>query len=150
MEMSYPYDNVAALMAYHALGLKLGFISNANSLKRTDRARSLADMASGELDEPIEVVTSLLVGGKKKPRRKVFDRMAEVLDLPNDRLCYFGDQLLKDVLGANWAGYGGTVLVTPYGRGDDPGVKYLQRPLEAAIRPFIGLPLRTKKFKANP
>lgn len=68
------------------------------------------------------------------------------MDIPNNRLCHIGDQLLKDIWGANRAGYAGSVLVAPYGEGDDPAVKYLQRPFEATVRPFVGLPFRPKNF----
>jgi len=145
-EWSIPYVNIEALIAIDALGLRIGIISNANSRSRTSRVHILADTASGYLDEPIEVVTSLEVGGKKKPLRQPFDKMAEKLAIRNNEMCHVGDQLLKDVLGANRADCGGSVLVRPFGRGDDPRVKYLQRPIEAAIRPLLGLPFLVKNF----
>lgn len=84
--------------------------------------------------------------GKKKPFKPVFKIMSEVMSIPPQNLCYVGDQLLKDVFGANRSGFGGSILVSPYGKGDDPRVKYLQRPLEALIRPVIGLSFLSKNF----
>lgn len=145
-EATLPEAHLEALITLNGLGLKLGIISNASSQARTDRVLELSDSLSDAIGDEVVAVTSRMVGGKKKPLSPIFDLMSQVADIPNERLCYVGDQIFKDILGANRAGYGGTVLVAPYGQGDDPRVKYLQRPLEAAVRPFLGLPLLTKNF----
>lgn len=145
-EDTLPPAHSEVMLALNALGKRQGLISNASSEHRTSRVLRIADGLSNLLGREIAVVTSRMVGGKKKPLRPAFDKMANNLGLENEQLCHVGDQLLKDVLGANRAGYGGSVLVAPYGLGDDPGVKYLQRPVEALLRPALGLPLLSKDF----
>ncbi|HUD06505.1 MAG TPA: HAD hydrolase-like protein [Candidatus Saccharimonadales bacterium] len=141
-----PNAHLDVIGAINELGLVQGIISNAASEEREERVRVFAKGIGAHIGAEVEVVTSRMVGGKKKPLRPVFDKMSELLDIPNEHLCYIGDQLLKDVLGANRAGYGGSVLVAPYGEGDDPRVRFLQRPVEAVIRPFIGLPFLADNF----
>ena len=85
-----------------------------------------------------------------KPNRALFDNTAAELGIAAARICHGGGQILKDIYGAHRAGYGGTVLVAPYGEGDHPGVRYLQRPLEALLRPALGLPFLTRDFPERP
>jgi HAD superfamily phosphatase (TIGR01668 family) len=145
-EEALPREHLAVLIAIKGLGLRQGIISNANRESRDSRVQAIANAMSKAVGDEIFVVTSRMVGGKRKPSRPVFDAMADCMSVSSDRLCHIGDQLLKDVLGANHAGYGGSILVAPYGSGDDWRVKYLQRPVEVVIRPFIGLPLLTRNF----
>ncbi len=145
-EEEVPEEHMEALILISGLGLRLGIISNAGSEDRTQRVRQVAKDIERAVGDDVPVVTSYMVGGKVKPFRPVFDAMASKVGIKNSRLCYVGDQLLKDVLGANRAGYGGSILVAPYGSGDDPGVRYLQRPIEAAIRRSMGLPLFYRNF----
>jgi HAD superfamily phosphatase (TIGR01668 family) len=145
-EENIPQRHLDALLALRSAGLALGIISNASSETRTHRVQMMASSIGDVIGTQLTVVTSRMVGGKKKPLRPVFDQLSSNIGIANNRLCYVGDQLLKDILGANRAEYAGTVLVAPYGHGDDPRVKYLQRPIEALIRPLVGVPLFTKNF----
>jgi HAD superfamily phosphatase (TIGR01668 family) len=145
-ELIVPDEHVEALARLNEADLLLGIISNAPDLFRTTRARTIASDISERIGADIKVVTSYMVDGEKKPYRTPYDRMSKELMVPNGKICYVGDQLFKDILGATNAGYAGSVLVQPYGGGDDPRVKYLQRPIEALVRPMLGLPLRTKNF----
>jgi HAD superfamily phosphatase (TIGR01668 family) len=147
-EYAFSAENVDALITLNAIGYRLGFLSNAQSRGRTNRVHIMAASLSGVIEE-ITVVTPSMVEGKKKPFRPIFDKMSEEIGIESEKLCHVGDQLLKDVLGANRAGYGGSVLVAPYGRGDDLLVGLLQRPLEAALRPFLGLPFLTRDFSGH-
>lgn len=145
-ELGLTNEHMEALANLSEARFALGIISNAASQVRTNRVRVFANDIGETLCTKIAVVTSHMVAGKKKPLRPVFDRMSTELGIENRCLIYVGDQLLKDVLGANRAGYGGSVLVAPYGSGDDPRVRFLQRPIEAALRPLVGMPFWTKNF----
>ena len=145
-ESVVPEAHLEVMQMISKYGYKQGIISNAGSHERTDRVNTIAKNIGHAIGSKIYVVTSLMVGGKRKPLRPPYDEMSRLMDVPNKHLCHIGDQLLKDIFGANRSGYAGSVLVAPYGEGDDLGVKYLQRPLEAAIRPFLGLPLLSKNL----
>lgn len=139
-------DKIKALIALHSAGKQLGIISNAGTQELTDSVVATAERIGAEVGAHIHTVTSFEVNGKLKPYPHPFDRMAEKTGIPKERLCYVGDQILKDVFGSNRAGYAGSILVAPCSRIDSPGVKYLQRPVEALMRPFLGLPLLTQSF----
>ena len=146
LEPEVPQAHLALMRGIAELGIKQGIISNANTIKRTTRVMTIAKNIGDTIGPRIYVVTSMHVGGVRKPKSPVFDRMSRSMGLTKPQLCHVGDQLLNDVLGANAAGYGASVLVPPYGEGDDWLVRYLQRPVEAAIRPFVWAPLRSQNF----
>lgn len=98
----------------------------------------------------VVVSTSFKLSAPGKPNRALFDNTAAELGIAASKICHGGDQILKDIYGANRAGYGGTVLVAPYGKGDHPGVQLVQRPMEALIRPALGLPFLTRNFSERP
>ena len=145
-ETEIPDQHIEALIMMSGLGLHLGLISNAASQQRTERVLGFAETITSLTGRKTVAVTSRMVGGKKKPLTPVFNQFSAETGIDKHRIIYVGDQLFKDVLGANRAGYAGGILVAPYGQGDDPRVKYLQRPLEALVRPLVGAPLSTKHF----
>lgn len=59
-----------------------------------------------------------------------------------------GDQIFKDVLAARQAG-SASVLLPRLGRGDNIGVRVLQRPVEVAARAALRLPLRAENWPAR-
>jgi HAD superfamily phosphatase (TIGR01668 family) len=137
--------HLAMFISLSEAGLELGFISNAGQ-KRANRVQQMADAVSDATGNNTHVVTSHMVNGMRKPLQDPFEKMTEVSGIPRDKLCYVGDQIMKDVLGANRAGYAGSILVAPYGTGDNLAVRLIQRPIEAAIRPLLGMPLLTRDF----
>lgn len=145
-EETLPSSHIDTLAAIGELGLRVGLISNAASAERTERVKAMADYMSEIVGSEVVAVTSRMVSGKKKPLRPVFDEFSRRSEILNEHLLFVGDQIFKDILGANRAGYAGTVLVAPYGHGDDWRVKFFQRPVEAAIRPLLGVPFLTKNF----
>lgn len=138
------------LLQIAGFGIRMGVLSNADDETRVPRVGAFVDGIRRETDLEIPAITSYDVG-HGKPHKAGFDALCETLDVPPERMCYFGDQLFKDILGAKLARYCATVLCAPYGKGGDPRVEYLQRPLESLVRPFLGLPRRTADFvKALP
>ena len=131
-------------MAAIALHRKQGFISNAGE-SRTPRAERLAEEASSYIGKELQIVTSAMVNSRK-PGRQIFEAAIDQFGIDRHATAYFGDQLSKDVLGSNRADLGASVLVAPYATGDNLAVKYLQRPVERAVRPFVGVPLLVKNF----
>lgn len=83
------------------------------------------------------VVTSRMAS--KRNHNIHIDKTADIRSKTKEYVT-LATSFFKDVLGANRSEYGTSVLVAPYGNGDDRLVRYLQRPLEAAIRPAIGSP----------
>lgn len=136
-----PEAHVELLRAVALVGLRQAIVSNANSPQRALRVAAIGDGLSRATGAPMHIVTSSMVSGQRKPKRPIFDEAGRRMRLPNTRIVHVGDQLFKDVLGANRAGYGATVLVPPYGEGDDPRVRFVQRPLERLVRrTLLGLP----------
>lgn len=145
-EAIIPERNMEALLALSSLGLRIGIISNAVTQEREDRVIKLSFDIGYSIGAKVEYVTAFMVGGQRKPARPIFDELSNRFKIPNREICYVGDQLFKDIHGANKAGYGATILVAPYGEGDHPGVKYLQRPAESLVRPFVGLPFLARNI----
>ena len=140
-----PEAHLKVMKGLQKAGLKLAILSNADNPKRVQRVHGFSKQAR-EVGLELAVFTSSMEGHYRKPHTSLYKAAVQSFNLKPEQVVHFGDQILKDVLGANLAGYGGAVLVAPYGKGDHSGVKLLQRPIEALIRPAIGLPLRTKFF----
>jgi uncharacterized protein len=124
--------------------LNLLIISNAYD----ERANELYDMFGMNLLN-MDIITPALVtptGEKPTSFRKPNPAMLEYAsNLVKGEVLMVGDQLFKDVLSANRAGMP-SVLVPRRGDGDDPRVKYLQRPAEAAVRKLHGLPMIDEEY----
>jgi len=130
--------------------LRIALTSNAPKQHRHERVADIGMRIGRLIHSEVVISTSFKLSAPGKPHRALFDNAEAELGVPREYICHVGDQILKDVYGANKAGYGRTVLVAPYGEGDHLGVKYVQRPLEAIIRPTIGLPFLTKNFPERP
>jgi HAD superfamily phosphatase (TIGR01668 family) len=131
-------------------GIKLALTSNAPKKHRHERVAEIGLRIGQLTHSEVIISTSFKLSAPGKPNRALFDYTAEELGVAAGQICHVGDQILKDVYGANMAGYGGTVLVAPYGEGDHPGVRYVQRPIEALIRPALRLPFLTRNFPERP
>jgi len=138
-----PHDNLEIIRAFDELGVIQGIVSNAQSVARTRRVYRIAEKCHGV---QMHVMTSMMADGRRKPRTPVFHGIAEQMGVSGRNIAHVGDQLLKDIVGANLAGFAVSVLVAPYGTGDVWGVRYVQRPIEVVLRPFVGAPLLTQNF----
>lgn len=132
------------LKALYVAGHRLFIISNAYG----ERVTELHDMfGNNGLD--MGIVTPYDVTPMNEPTgryRKPSPVMLEkVSDKVGGEVLMVGDQMIKDVLSANRAGMP-SVLLPRRGTGDDLRVKYLQRPIEVAVRKGLGLPLREKAY----
>lgn len=131
-------------------GIKFALTSNAPKSHRHERVVEIGRRIGEVIHSEVVISTSFKLSAPGKPNRALFDNTVAELCIPAVRICHLGDQILKDVYGAKKAGYGGTVLVAPYGEGDHPGVRFVQRPIEALLRPALGLPFFTRNFPERP
>lgn len=143
-ETNVEHDVYRTLSDLAQASYKLYIISNAYG----DRVDELKDMfeyngVGARVVTPQHVAP---VGDNPKKYRKPNTAMIE--DVAADAggsVVMVGDQLLKDVLSANRANMP-SVLVPRRGDGDDPRVKYLQRPVEAVARKHLDLPRTQREY----
>jgi HAD superfamily hydrolase (TIGR01662 family) len=140
-----PASVLAALRDLVASGRKIVLVSNAHGV-RVNRVRRVAATIGEYTGAPCGVVVPADAGDKIKPDPGMFRVAAERAGVEPTACVHVGDQLFKDIWGAERAGFGATVLVRPTGDGDHLGVRYLQRPLETLARPWLGYPLVTRRF----
>jgi HAD superfamily hydrolase (TIGR01662 family) len=143
-----PVPVLDALRELVGSGIRIAVVSNAHG-ERVERVRRIAKAMGEAVGSTCESVVPADAGGRPKPNPAMFLTLATRLGLAPEACAHVGDQYFKDVVGAERAGFGATVLVAPQGEGDHPGVKWLQRPLEALIRPLMGYPARTDRFPAS-
>jgi predicted HAD superfamily phosphohydrolase YqeG len=150
---------LASLRALLAADLEIGIMSvSANTVRaaRTHQiARDIGSLICRDKDNghyKVATITSMDMAersGKKrgngKPFRPIFMAIATEMGIEPEKLFYVGDQILRDVVGGN-RHFGGSALVSPYGIGDNKNVRRFQRPLEAGLRPLIGLPYHPEDF----
>src|SRR5665213_2055841 len=149
-DMTVPGPHLEKIREVDEDGIGMVILTNADTDARLTRVATLVDYVRQETDLELPVITSGAVG-RAKPHPAMFYAAAAALELETGDMAHFGDQLPKDILGAKLARYCATVLCAAYGKGGDPRVEYLQRPLESLVRPFLGLPRRTADFvKALP
>ena len=123
----------------------LGAISNAGK-DRYERAHFLTGLGAEAAQKEVFCTTSHEVGSGKF-RKQIFVASSEAMGVEPEDVVHGGDQLVKDVWGAKRAGFGATVLGTPYRiHHEHPLTHALQRPFEAGLRPLIGLPFRADDF----
>jgi HAD superfamily hydrolase (TIGR01662 family) len=122
----------------------LYIISNAYG-DRVDELRSMFEYDGVEA----KVITPEYVtprgestGKYRKPSSAMLKRVSYETD---GDVLMVGDQMVKDVWSANRADMP-SVLVPRRGDGDDPRVKYLQRPLETAARIYLDLPRTADEY----
>lgn len=144
-EMTIPEAHIEKIQEVDEEGISMVVMTNTNTDDRLPRVDTLIDYIKQETGLELPAITSRAIGSGK-PWPAIFFAAATILDLPPQEMAHFGDQIPKDILGASLARYGATVLGAPYGKGGDPRVLYLQRPAEALLRPFLGLPRHTSDF----
>lgn len=128
------------LQAVSDSGVNIVFSSNAYG-ERVDELHTIA----ATIDDTVRVVTPAMaapldVSPKKyrKPNPAVILKAAGITGVHPSEILHGGDQGMKDVLAANRAG-AKSLLVPKYGEGGDWRVEILQRPLEAAALPLVGV-----------
>lgn len=98
------YDDVApALERCRSKGLKLGVISNWD-----ERLRPLLEQIG--LAPYFDAIVISSDTGHRKPARAVFERAAETLQLPPERILHVGDSVEEDLDGALAAGFQSVLL----------------------------------------
>jgi predicted HAD superfamily phosphohydrolase YqeG len=153
MSMEIPPEHAEKAEEIALAGLDLGFISNAHSEAKSERVHYIGRSVSSLIGKRVVVVSSFEVPGRwqRKPYPPIFRLAAERLGLPASGIIHGGDQIGRDVIGPNSAGYMGAILVPPYGPagGESSGVRYIQRPIERTARFFMGLPHSDINFPAD-
>lgn len=145
-----PANFLNHLHALHQASFKIVIISNVHTAQRQTRFNKIINDVIISGISNVVTVTPKDTGGKGKPSSAPF-KLAAQLSVSNlDSVCYVGDQLLKDVYGAANAGYSTTVLVRPYGKGDNPAVLFLQRPtIDLFFKLYHRLPIRKSSYLSN-
>jgi putative hydrolase of the HAD superfamily len=87
-------------------GYRLACISNSMST-----AFTMHCLATYGLADLFEVVVLSSDVGFRKPHPRIFNLAAERLGTSEESICYVGDQLARDVVGAINAGYGASILI---------------------------------------
>ncbi len=88
------------LEAIHQMGLKIGCISNTQSL--TQVPRTLENYGISQYFNPIVLSSQY---GRRKPDPSIFYQAARLANLPTGACAYIGDKINRDVLGARRAGF---------------------------------------------
>lgn len=104
----------AVLEAIRALGLKIGCISNTQSLRQVPY--NLAEYGISQYFDPVVLSSSY---GRRKPDPAIFYYAARLGGVPTGACMYVGDRINRDILGAQRAGFRATVqIVHPYDSGE--------------------------------
>ena len=144
---SIPRKHLEVMREAQESGLSQAIITNTGTGTRAERSHDIAAYIKNEADlDDLPIVNTSMPGCTKKPSKSMFLEVAKILGVEPSEICHGGDQMLKDVLGANRAGYGATILTPRFGNTDDLRVKLAQRPIETALRPALGLPLTQGSF----
>lgn len=88
------------LAAIQRMGLKLGCISNTQSL--TQVPQTLDNYGISQYFNPIVLSSQY---GRRKPDPSIFFQAARLANLPTSACAYIGDKINRDVLGARKAGF---------------------------------------------
>ena len=97
----------AVLAAIKQMGLKIGLISNVNS--RGLVPANLKDYDIYQYFDPIILSSEF---GRRKPDPAIFHYAARLANVPTSACLYVGDRILRDIDGAQRAGYGMAVQIT--------------------------------------
>lgn len=89
-----------------ALGLRMGIISNTQSLKQVPF--NLKQYGIFEYFDPIVLSSEY---GRRKPDPSIFYQAARLANLPTGACIYVGDMINKDILGAQRAGFRSAVQI---------------------------------------
>ena len=94
------------LEAIHQMGLKIGLISNVNSLGQVPT--NLEKYGIKSYFDPIVLSSEY---GRRKPDPSIFHYAARLINVPTSKCVYVGDRIARDILGAHRAGYGMAVQI---------------------------------------
>ena len=150
---------IEMLGALREAGLEVGVMSDSANEARAKRTHQITQgigrlicRNSDSEHYKVATVTSMDIAersGKKrgngKPFRPIFMAIAAEMGIEPKKLLYIGDQIFRDVVGGNRY-FGASGLVCPYGAEDNKNVRRYQRPVEAILRPLIGLPFHPQDF----
>jgi putative hydrolase of the HAD superfamily len=89
------------LKAIKAMGLKIGIISNVNSLGQVPT--NLKQYGIIDYFSPIVLSSEY---GVRKPDPSIFHYAARLIDAPTSQCVYVGDRIVRDIEGARRAGFG--------------------------------------------
>lgn len=90
----------AVLETLRTMGLRIGLISNINSLGQVDY--NLREYGIRDCFDPVVCSSEY---GRRKPDPAIFHYAARLADTPTSQCLYVGDRITRDVLGARRAGY---------------------------------------------
>src|SRR5581483_5622627 len=140
-------EHLQVIATADQLGLVQAIISNAHSEHRAERVRRAAAGILDRTGVELAVVVSRDVNARK-PKPVIFRTAAGGLGLEPSEMIHTGDQIARDIVGPNLAGFIGGILVAPYGGTADESwaVRRLQRPVERAVRTVMNIPFRDADF----
>lgn len=142
-----PEEHMDVIRKIHENNLLQAIITNASSEQRLERVMGLADHIRGVVGlAELPVLASAMSSYKRKPHDSMFKAAAETLGVDLSEICHGGDQILRDVLGANRAGLGATIVTPRRGNDDHIGTRVLLRPLERLARVAVDLPVLNSGF----
>jgi HAD superfamily hydrolase (TIGR01549 family)/HAD superfamily hydrolase (TIGR01509 family) len=96
----------AVLEAIKQMGLKIGIISNVNS--RGQVPTNLKEYGIYQYFDPIVLSSEY---GRRKPDPSIFHYAARLANVPASACLYIGDRIVRDVDGAQRAGYGMSIQI---------------------------------------
>jgi HAD superfamily hydrolase (TIGR01549 family) len=107
----------AVLEAIRRMGLKLGIISNVNSLGQVPTNLDIYNIR--QFFDPIVLSSAY---GRRKPDPAIFHYAARLAGVPTSQCAYIGDRIARDIVGARKAGYRLAVQINhdyDHGEADD-------------------------------
>jgi len=143
-----PEAHMDVIKKIHENNLLQAIITNASSEQRLERVIAIADNVReviGLAEFPV-VASAAMPSYKRKPHPSMFRAAAKALGVELSEICHGGDQILRDVLGANRAGLGATIVTPRRGNDDHIGTRVLLRPLERLARVSVNLPVLNSGF----
>lgn len=146
-ETNVEHDVYKTLRGLAEASYKLYIISNAYG----ERVDELKAMFEYEGVHARVITPECVTPSDENPKRYRKPATAMIEEAAHDaggNVLMVGDQMAKDILSANRADMP-SVLVPRRGDGDDPRVKYLQRPLEALARKRLGLPGQPDEYPTS-
>ncbi len=90
----------AVLEAIRTMGLKIGIISNVNSLAQVPTNLDIYNIR--HYFDPIVLSSAY---GRRKPDPAIFHFAARIANVPTSQCAYIGDRIARDIVGARKAGY---------------------------------------------
>jgi putative hydrolase of the HAD superfamily len=97
----------AVLQAIKQMGLKIGLISNVNS-----RGQVPANLTTYGIIHYFDPIILSSEYGRRKPDPAIFHYAARLANVPTSACMYVGDRIIRDIDGAQRAGFGKAVQIT--------------------------------------